>query len=173
MDRLPPVAGHAPASSSPLQTSTEFCLVLALWGDAYPDVSVNVMIDAARRLSPGLTKVVLFTDRPRANIDAFVTQRPFPAFFDKPDFFDHGYRVKISVFLGRDLPPDVPCVYLDLDTMVTGDLGRIAALVKHPGDVFMLPPGNLIGFGAIRRAIHRWTRGRHFATGNSSVMAFH
>jgi len=144
-----------------------------MWGDAYPDASVNVMIDAARRLSPGLTTVVLFTDRPRVNIDSFVTQRPFPPFFDRPDFFGHGYRVKISVFSGNNLPPDVPCVYLDLDTMVTGDLGRIAALVKHTGDVFMLPPGNLIGFGPLRRGIHRWTKGRHFATGNSSVMAFH
>lgn len=144
-----------------------------MWGEAYPDASVNVMIDAARRLCPGLAAVVLFTDRPRVNIDSFVTQRPFPTFFDRPEFFGHGYRVKISVFSGNDLPPDLPCVYLDLDTMVTGDLGRIAALVKHPSDVFMLPPGNLIGFGPLRRGIHRWTKGRHFATGNSSVMAFH
>ena len=37
----------------------------------------------------------------------------------------------------------------------------------------MLPPGNLIGFGRLRRGICRLTGGRKFAVGNSSVMAFH
>lgn len=155
------------------QTHPGFCLVLAIWGEAYADASVNVMVAAAKALSPGLRAVVLFTDRPRPQVDPLVTQRPFPAFFDQPEFYRHGYRVKIGVFSGADLPSGMPCVYLDLDTLVTGDLGRIAALVKHTGDVFMLPPGNAIGFGALRRARYRMTDGRRYATGNSSVMAFH
>ncbi|MGL4279251.1 MAG: hypothetical protein ACRCS0_02705, partial [Albidovulum sp.] len=59
-----------------------------------------------------------------------------------------------------------------LDTVVTGDLGRIAALVRDPNDYLMLSPGNLIGFGALRRLIYRLTGGRRFAIGNSSVMAY-
>jgi hypothetical protein len=155
------------------RTGQDFCLVMAIWGEAYPDASVNVMLNAARGHSPGMKQVILFTDRHRPQIDPWVTQRPFPTFFDQPDFYGHGYRVKIGVFSSEDLPPATTCVYLDLDTLVTGDLGRIAALVKCPEDVFMLPPGNLIGFGPLRRAVNRWTQGRWYATGNSSVMAFH
>ena len=34
------------------------------------------------------------------------------------------------MFSRASLPPKTPCVYLDLDTMVTGDLGKIADLVE-------------------------------------------
>jgi hypothetical protein len=44
-------------------TGQDFCLVLAIWGDAYPDASVNFMLNAARGHSPGLKQAILFTDR--------------------------------------------------------------------------------------------------------------
>ena len=150
-----------------------FCLVLAMWGDAYPAASVNTLVASVRRHSPRLTHVVLLTDRQRSHIDADIQQKPFPVFFDQPAFFGHGYRVKLAVFARSVLPLDTPCVYLDLDTMVTGDIGKIAALVKRPSDVFMLPPGNLLSFGLLRRLAFRLSGGRRFATGNSSVMAYH
>jgi hypothetical protein len=153
--------------------NSNFCLVVAMWGDAYPDASVNTLVESVRRHSPSLSHVVLLTDRQRSLIDADVKQMLFPAFFHRREFFGHGYRVKLAVFARSVLPLDTPCVYLDLDTMVTGDIGRIAALVKRPSDVFMLPPGNLISFGLLRRVAFRLTRGRRFATGNSSVMAYH
>ena len=67
----------------------------------------------------------------------------------------------------------MPCVYIDLDTIVVGDLGKIAALVSSPNDYFMLPPGNLVGFGSINRWLYKQTKGKRFATGNSSIVAFH
>lgn len=150
-----------------------FCLVLAIWGDAYPDESVNALVHRAQKWSPLLREVVLLTDRHRPFVDGSVKQTPFPEFFNRPEFFGWGYRVKLAVFARSVLPPSMPCVYLDLDTMVTGDLSRIAALVKDPSDIFMLPPGSLISFSALRRIAFRWTQGKRFATGNSSVMAYH
>jgi hypothetical protein len=151
----------------------KYCLILACWGDAYSDLYVNELVRAARSYSPELEDIVLFTDRARPNIDPVVRQEIFPAFFNRSEFFGHGYRVKISVFSRDCLPAHMPCVYLDLDSMVIGNLGKIAGLVKNTNDFFMLPPGDMLGFGSLRRLIFRLTKGRRFATGNSSVMAFH
>ena len=151
----------------------KYCLILACWGDAYSELHVNELVRAARSYSPELEDIVLFTDRVRSDIDPVVRQKIFPAFFNRPEFFGHGYRVKISVFSRDCLPAHMPCVYLDLDSMVIGNLGKIAGLVKNTNDFFMLPPGDMLGFGSLRRLLFRLTKGRRFATGNSSVMAFH
>ncbi|MGL4280220.1 MAG: hypothetical protein ACRCS0_07635, partial [Albidovulum sp.] len=149
-----------------------WCLVMAIWGDRYSDAYVNELARAARDLSPDCRGAVVFTDRDRPGIAPFIRQQRFPAFFDRPEFFRGGYVAKLSVFSRSGLPPETACVYLDLDTVVTGDLGRIAALVRDPNDYLMLSPGNLIGFGALRRLIYRLTGGQRFAIGNSSVMAY-
>lgn len=149
-----------------------WCLVLAIWGDRYSDDYVNQLARAARDLSDDCTGVVVFTDRIRPGIDTFIRQQRFPAFFDRAEFYGWGYIVKLSVFSREGLPADTACVYLDLDSVIIGDLGRIAALVRDRNDYLMLPPGNLIGFGALRRMIFRATGGRVFAVGNSSVLAY-
>lgn len=149
-----------------------WCLVLAIWGDRYGDVFVNVLVDRARALGPGCSGVVLLTDRPRPAIRPDVRQVMFGGYMGDPAFFTGGYIAKLSVFRRDALPADTRCVYVDLDTVITGDLGRIAALVRAPDDCFMLPPGGILGFGRIRRAICRISRGRFHATGNSSVVAW-
>jgi hypothetical protein len=77
------------------------------------------------------------------------------------------------VFDREVLPPNSVCVYFDLDTMVVGDVGKIADLIKHPSDIYMLPPASVIAFSSIRRKLFKLTGGNHFATGNSSVLAYH
>lgn len=150
-----------------------WCLVLVIWGDAYPDAHVNALVAAARTHSSSLTHVVVVTDRQRPALISDIQQKPFPEFFQDPIFFRPGYPAKLSLFHREIVPPATRCVYLDLDTIVLGDLGQVAALVRDPDDVLMLPPGNLIGFGRIRRFISRLTGGRRNAVGNSSIVAFH
>jgi hypothetical protein len=150
-----------------------WCLVLALWGDVYSDQYVNVIVRSVLNHSPGCSGIVLFTDRIRPAVDDRVEQKLFPAFFNRAEFFRPGFIVKLSVFDRQSLPPDTRCVYLDLDTVVCGDLGRVAALVQGPDDWFMLPPGGAAGFGLVRHLIFRLTKGRHLAIGNSSIMAYH
>lgn len=43
------------------------------------------------------------------------------------------------LFDERALPLNLPCVYLDLDTVVIGDLGLNAGLIKNRTHIFMLP----------------------------------
>lgn len=152
---------------------SHFCVVLACWGDAYPAVYVNALANSAFQYSPQLSQIILLTDKIRADIDSRVTQKIFPDEFDRAEFYGHGYRVKISVFAKSILPKSMPCIYLDLDTVVLGDLGCIAGLVREPDDIFMLPPGDLLGFGLIRKLTSKITKNKKFGTGNSSVIAFH
>jgi hypothetical protein len=153
-------------------TADAWCLVLALWGDRYGARHVNEIAACAARHSAGLTRIVLVTDRPRDGIDPRVTQRPFPPPFDRPEFFGPGYRAKLAVFSPEVVPPGMPCVFLDLDSVVLGDLGRLAVLVRTPDDILMLPPAGL-GFGMGRQLVDRIRGGRTFPVGNSSVLAFH
>lgn len=150
-----------------------FALVLALWGSRYGAPHVNGIVEAAFRLSPGLVRVVLMTDRMRAGMDHRVQQRLFPPPYDRPEFFGHGYRAKLAVFSA--VPPEeaIPCVFLDLDSIVVGDLGRIAAQVREADDLLMLPPAGL-RFSNLRRLLDRLRDNPlRFPIGNSSVLAYH
>jgi hypothetical protein len=149
-----------------------FCLVLAIWGDVYRSAHVNELAREARRLSPDLAEVVLFTDCPRDGIDSDICQTLFPAYFARPDFFLGGYRAKLAIFTREALPPGRRCIYVDLDSIVTGDLGRIVGLVQTPQDFWMMPPAGL-GFGRLRRLVDLARGDRHYPVGNSSIMAFH
>ncbi len=153
-------------------TESGWCLVLAIWGDRYGDSQLNSLVKSVRSLSPSCTDVIVFTDRYRPGLRPPIVQKCFPKFFDRELFYGWGYIVKLSVFSRDDLPRNARCVYLDLDTVCIGDLGRIAALVTGPNQYYMLPPGNLIGFGRLRRTLYRLSRKRRFATGNSSVIAY-
>lgn len=149
-----------------------FALVLALWGTRYGAAHVNTLVEAAFHHSPDLDEVVLLTDRPRDGLDPRVSQRPLPPPYDEPEFFRPGYRAKLAVFSAVSPDPGKTCVFLDLDSIVVGDLGRIARLVRDVDDLFMLPPAGL-RFSPLRRWLDRLRGDRSFPTGNSSVLAFH
>jgi hypothetical protein len=153
-------------------TAPGWCLVLALWGEGYGAEDVNRLARAARALSPDCRHVVLFTDRPRPGLDTEIAVRSFPAFFARPECFGWGYIAKLAVFSRAALPADMRCVYLDLDSVILGDVGRIAAELRDPDDMLMLPPADPLGFGVLRRALWQASGGRRFGTGNSSIMAW-
>jgi hypothetical protein len=150
-----------------------WCLVLMIWGEKYSDRYVETLVKSVREHSTTCTQVVLVTDRIRNGLAKEIKQKLIPEFFAKPMYFKGGYVVKLSLFHRDILPRKMPCVYLDLDTIVVGDVGRIAALVSSPNSYCMLPPGNFVGFGPLRRWYYKLTKGRRFATGNSSIVAFH
>ncbi|MFN4130849.1 MAG: hypothetical protein ACK4GC_13700, partial [Paracoccaceae bacterium] len=145
---------------------------LAIWGTKYGRAHVNAIVEDAYALSPGLRSTVLVTDRHRDGLDPRVQQVSFPAPFDTSAFFSNGYRAKLAVFSTVVVPAGLRCVFLDLDTVVVGDLGRIADLVQRPDDLFMLPPAGL-GFGTLRRLRDRLQGAKKFPVGNSSILAFH
>ena len=147
-----------------------WCMVLAIWGNRYGPAHVNELARQARAHSSTLAEVVLFTDRQRDGIDSNVRQIRFPDYFHRPDFFAGAYRAKLAVFSRDLLPRGRVCLFVDLDTVVSGDLGQIAALVRGTEDCLMMPPAGL-GFSVLRRPTD-WLNGR-YPIGNSSLVAFH
>lgn len=146
-------------------------LVLAMWGEKFHSGHVNVLVRSVRAHSPDCTAAILITDRQRPDIDPWVTQAPIPAEFDRPEFFRTGYIVKLSIFAAPEVPARTRCVFLDIDTLVLGDLGRLARMVRRHDDLLMLPPAT-VGFNRLSRLIYRLTGGQKFRTGNSSVIAY-
>lgn len=142
-----------------------------MWGEKFHSGHVNVLVRSVRAHSPDCTAAILITDRPRPDIDSWVTQAPIPAEFDRSEFFRSGYIVKLSVFAAPELPDRTRCVFLDIDTLVLGDLGRLARMVRRHDDLLMLPPAT-VGFNPLSRLIYRLTGGRKLRTGNSSVIAY-
>jgi hypothetical protein len=148
-----------------------WCLILVLWGDKYTSGHVNQMVANVHRLSSTCVGATLMTDRIREGLDDRVKQVLISDEFNRTEL-KANYTIKLSLFDSRILADDLRCVYLDLDTVVTGDLAQIAVLVRERNDLFMLPPGSLLGFGWIRRLIFRITHGRRMAKGNSSILTF-
>lgn len=153
-------------------SDTSWCLVMVAWGQKYHDGYVDVLVRSAFEKSDSLTGAVLFTDVIREGIDPRVRQVEIPAELRRPEFFRGGYPVKLCLFDQRHLPADMPCVYVDLDTLILGDLQELAKLVQGPEQTFMLPP-SVIGFNWLSRLMFRLSGGRRYRVGNSSILAFH
>ena len=99
------------------------------WGNKYTNRHINYLYKNASQ-SVGLTQTLLITDRIRDGVSDEIKQTLIPEWFNKPEFFKGGYPVKLSIFHQDILPKDTVCIYLDLDTLVLGNLQRIAALQK-------------------------------------------
>ena len=151
---------------------TRFCLVLMAWGNKYTNRHINYIYENASQ-SVGLTQTLLITDRIRDGISDDIEQKLIPEWFNKPEFFKGGYPVKLSVFHQDVLPKDAICIYLDLDTLVLGDLQHIAALLKNKNQYFMLPSKSSLGLTFVSRFIFYMTKQTKYSVGNSSVVLFH
>lgn len=160
------------ALNSNNQSPQGWCLVLVVWGDKYNSTHINSIVQNVFRFSKNCVDAVLMTDCLRHGIDQRIRQYLIP---DQLNCQSHKneYTIKLTLFDERALPLNLPCVYLDLDTVVIGDLGLIAGLIKNKTHIFMLPPGDILKFGVVRRLFFKLFGVRGMATGNSSMLAFH
>lgn len=148
-----------------------WCLIMAMWGDRYHVGYPNQIASGVADNSPDCTDMLLITDRVHNGLHPRIRQIMIPESFMKPEFFKGGYPVKLSIFLTPGVAPDTRCIFVDLDTVILGDLSRLAERVRSPDDVLMLPP-SMLGFNPISRLAYKLTKGKHFRTGNSSLVAF-
>ena len=154
-----------------MDSPAEYQLVLVLWGTKYGIDEVNHLIRIVKSQSRTQPRIVLITDRTRQGLDDSVIQRPFPEFFLKDEFKGPGCQAKLAMFEDGVLPDDLPAIYLDLDSVVMGDLQRFQALQYTPKTIAIFQSA-LLPFGAFGRFLHKQTKGRRYARGNSSMIVF-
>jgi hypothetical protein len=143
-----------------------------LWGDKYNVALVNRLIAAIARHSAHPPRFVLLSDRARPGLNPCAQLRMIPETWLTPAFRGPGCQTKLAMFEKGVLQDDLPALYVDLDTVVTGDLGRIVDLMATP-DALMLLQSAIVPLGAAGRFLWRRTKGRKYARGNSSLVAFH
>ena len=147
-------------------------LVLIAWGDKYPVAEINLIAQQVRAQAAIAPRVILLTDRARAGLDADIATTRFPEYWLRPEFCTGGCQAKLAMFEKGVLPEDLPALYIDLDTMVMGDMRAVIDALKTPQSVAILQSA-VLPFGGFARWLKRATKGKRYARGNSSVVAFH
>ncbi|MBK5927069.1 hypothetical protein, partial [Rhodobaculum claviforme] len=120
------VAASGPETGPQQPPESAWQLVLLLWGTKYPVAEVNHLIAAIRAAAaPAPARIVLLGDRPHEGLAPGVRQRDIPQAFRAPRFMAQGCQAKLAMFADGLVPPDLPAVYVDIDTVVLGNLARL------------------------------------------------
>lgn len=152
-------------------TAEPFCLVMVVWGDVYHTGYIKTLADSVLKSSKRCDQIILFTDRTRPGLPSTITQIPIPPDLMADEYFRPGYPVKLCLADQRYLPANKICIYMDLDTLILGDVDRIAALCDGNDHAFILPP-SIGNFGWVSRVRHGLSGGKKGTVGNSSILAF-
>jgi hypothetical protein len=147
-------------------------LVLVLWGTKYGADEVNHLVATVRRLASHAPRVVLLSDRDRPGLDASIVVRPIPEFFLRPEFLGSGCQAKLAMFERGAVPDDLPAIFVDVDTVVFGDMTRFLELLRTRRTVAIFQSA-IVPIGPVGRLIWKMTNGRRYARGNSSIVVFH
>jgi hypothetical protein len=146
--------------------------VFIAWGDRYPVTEINRLVASIRSQSRGPDRFVLLSDRERPGLDPEVDLRMIPAWFLSPDMRSSGCQAKLCLFEPGVVPDDMAAIYVDLDTIVFGDLSRLLTVMESPRTIAILQSA-VLPFGAFARWLYRVTDKRRYARGNSSVVVYH
>lgn len=147
-------------------------IVFAKWGTAaYGASDVNRLVRAIREHATEPVRFVCLTDRPDDTYDEGVETRPFPEFVLPFEEMKKGCRLKLAAFAPGLLNPDDPAILFDLDTMVCGDVARIAAAVRQRPRALFMMANHYVPFWRVQRYI-RPLLGEYYYSGNASVVGF-
>lgn len=160
-----------PPSDGNGSTKPTWQCVMILWGDKYDVATVNRLVASVARHASRQPRFVLLSDRARPGLDARVSLRPIPEVWLQPEMLRGGCQAKLCMFDPGVVPDDLPAVYLDLDTVILGDVGAAITLLK-PGRLMLLQSA-VLPFGPLGRLVYRLTGGKRYARGNSSVVVYH
>lgn len=141
-------------------------------GRQVPPAEINRLVTAIRARSRGPDRYVLLTDRDRLELDAGIEQRRIPDWYLQEELLKGGCQAKLCLFEAGVLPVDMPAIYLDLDTMVLGDISQLLTVLDRPDAIAILQSA-ILPFGVFARWLSRRTGGRRYARGNSSIVVFH
>lgn len=146
--------------------------VLICWGTKYSVSLINQLVRSIAAQASSVPRFVLITDTDKPELLDGVRNVRFPDYWLQAPLRRSGCQAKLVMFEKGILPEDLPALYVDLDTIVLGDLQQGISLMDTPRSVVMLQSA-IIPFGPLGRLRYRLSKGRHYARGNSSFVVFH
>lgn len=145
-------------------------IVCVKWGTKYGTDPVNRLVRAIARHTRAPFRFVCITDQPAGDYDGRVLVKPFPEFAAPFETLKSACRLKLAIFARGMLEPGLPTIYIDLDTMIRGDIQRLAdQLMRQPG-LYMLQ-NHFVQWWRLRQYVKLVAPERYYF-GNSSLLAF-
>ena len=145
-------------------------LILMIWGEQYTDEHCNKLIRQAMHFSKKCQGAIVFSDRLDRSIDPRGRLVAIPDDFSDPEMKVGGLPVKLSIFEVEGVPDEAVCVYVDLDSVVVGNLDRIAALSDR-AKLWTIPTFPR-PFSSSSRFFWRVTKRKRYRFGNSSAFVY-
>ena len=147
-------------------------IVFIKWGTKFSSAYVNGVVAAVRARTDREVRFVCFTDD-ASGIDDGIEARPFPDLGVPFDWLigRRGTLPKIGIFLEGALEPDLPTIYLDLDSAITGDVARMSDCLKAHRSLYLLQR-HAVPHWRARGLVHALDADRYYL-GNTAFMAFY
>jgi hypothetical protein len=146
-------------------------IVCMKWGSKYGTGDVNRLYDAVAAHASGPFRFLCVTDREDVGYRDAIEIKPFPPFALPFDEMKLGCRLKLAAFAPTVTEEDdVPAILIDLDTMILGDVARIAEQLERRPALYMLN-NHFIPLWRVQKRLRRFLGDRYYF-GNSSVVAF-
>lgn len=147
--------------------------VMLCWGNKYSTDLIANLITHIQQHSQQQAQFVLITDsiKPELSSIQSLTQVLLPEYFNQALFKQSGCQAKLAMFERGVLPSDLPAIYIDLDTVVLGDLSRALQYLDTPKTVALFQSA-ILPFGKISQTIAQISNKRFYARGNSSIVVF-
>ncbi|MCU0710628.1 MAG: hypothetical protein MUC43_01120 [Pirellula sp.] len=146
-------------------------VVFVKWGTRYDASSVNRHVKAIRKNSTTDVRFVCITDNAESNLDPSVETVLFPEFRAPFDSLKRGCRLKLSIFAKDIIDPDLPTIFLDLDTLICGDVHGIESHIRKHRGISMLQNHYVQWWPYQNMVRHLAPEAYYF--GNSSAIGFY
>lgn len=146
--------------------------VMVCWGTKYPTSLINNLARSIANKAAAQPRFILISDRERPDLADRIELVRFPEYWLQDRLKTSGCQAKLVMFEHGIVPTDLPAIYVDLDTIVLGDLGTGLSLMENRQTVAILQSA-IIPFGWVGRTLYRWTNRRRYARGNSSFVIYH
>lgn len=146
--------------------------VLICWGDKYPTSIINNLASSIAAHAASKPRFVLISDRERPDLMPGIELVRFPDYWLGAPLRRSGCQAKLVMFEKGIVPEDLPAIYVDLDTIILGDMSKGLALMENRQTVAILQSA-IIPFGWLGRFLYRVTNKRRYARGNSSFVVYH
>jgi hypothetical protein len=145
-------------------------IVFVKWGTRYGADTINRHVRAIGRHATCDFTVTCITDDFESAYDPRIDLKPFPEFVAPFEYLKQGCRLKMAMFAPGMLKPGIPAVFCDLDSMILGDVKRLADYVRRHRGISMLS-NHYVQWWPVQRYVRPLLGGKTYFA-NSSVMGF-